>query len=218
MTFPLASARRLRADLAELPPDDADDGTRTRLLQAALALFAEYGYYGTSIRSLGDAAGLSSAALYTFFPSKEHVLAELVRLGHEEHLRRVRLGLLECGNEPEEQLVAMVRAHVMAHADYPMLALVADTELHALSADLAAPALALRAQAEQLVADVVMRGIERGVFAVADPVLAIMAIGGMGVRVAHWFCDGEGYTAEVVADTYAGYALRILGAPERVTG
>jgi hypothetical protein len=39
---------------------------------------------------------------------------------------------------------AIVRAHVRAHAEYPMLAYVANYEAHALSPELVAPALCLR--------------------------------------------------------------------------
>jgi len=203
--------RRLRANRAELPPSPASEGTRGRLLRAALGQFAEYGFAGTSIRDLGEAAGLSSAALYGFFPSKEHVLAEIVRIGHEQHLHVLRSALLDAGNDPAEQMAALVRAHVLVHARYPMLGLVANDEMHALSADMSAPALALRQQAELLTAEVVQRGVLAGRFQVDDPLLAVIAIGSMGLRVAHWFDPGQGYDAEQVADAYAEFASRILG-------
>lgn len=53
--------------------------TRARVLGAALALFTERGYAGTSMRDLADRLGMTKAALYYHFASKEALLRELVR-------------------------------------------------------------------------------------------------------------------------------------------
>ena len=52
--------------------------TRLRILKTASALFAERGFAGTSIRDISDELGLTKAALYYHFASKEEILAELV--------------------------------------------------------------------------------------------------------------------------------------------
>ncbi|MDG4781713.1 TetR family transcriptional regulator [Micromonospora sp. WMMD961] len=56
------------------PPDD----TRTRILRAALDLFAEHGYQRTSLRQIGERLRLTKAAILYHFPAKEHLLAALV--------------------------------------------------------------------------------------------------------------------------------------------
>lgn len=209
--------RRLTAVAVELPEGATPAGTRGRILLAGLRLFAELGFHGTSIRDLGGAAGVNSATLYTHFPSKEHLLAELVVLGHEEMLKRLRGALLESSADPVDRLRALVAAHVSAHTDFPLLALVANAELHALSAELAAPALALRTQAQELALGVVQHGVDAGVFHVPDVWLATAAISAIGVRVASWFGTDQPYDRAQVADTYAEFATRIVGAatPER---
>ncbi|MEU4531792.1 TetR family transcriptional regulator [Micromonospora ureilytica] len=57
--------------------DPADD-TRTRILRAALDLFAEHGYQRTSLRQIGERLRLSKTAILYHFPAKEHLLAALV--------------------------------------------------------------------------------------------------------------------------------------------
>ena len=54
----------------------ASSTTRERIIDAALALFAEQGYRGTSVGEIEAAAGLvpRSGALYKHFPSKEALL------------------------------------------------------------------------------------------------------------------------------------------------
>ncbi|MBI5494452.1 MAG: TetR/AcrR family transcriptional regulator [Deltaproteobacteria bacterium] len=52
--------------------------TRERILDAALDLFAEKGFYGTTMRQIGAAAGITGGALYHHFDSKEAILLTLL--------------------------------------------------------------------------------------------------------------------------------------------
>jgi AcrR family transcriptional regulator len=59
---------------------------RTRVLDAALALFAEHGVSGTSLQMIADAVGITKAAVYHQFRTKEQIVIavterELGRLG-----------------------------------------------------------------------------------------------------------------------------------------
>lgn len=54
------------------------EGTRQRILDAATKLFEQRGFAGTSIRELAVLCGMTKAALYYHFPSKEEVLQALV--------------------------------------------------------------------------------------------------------------------------------------------
>jgi hypothetical protein len=112
-------------------------------------------------------------------------------------------------------MAALVAAHVRLHAEYAMLAVVANNEMHALSRDLVAPALALRTQAEGLLLDLVARGIADGVFETPDAYLAGAAIGGMGMRVAHWYRPGGDRSIDQLCEVYAELALRMLGVRRR---
>ena len=52
--------------------------TRERILQTALALFAERGYAGTSMSDIAGALGLSKAALYRHYESKQAIMGSIV--------------------------------------------------------------------------------------------------------------------------------------------
>ena len=203
--------RRLTAVAVDLPPGVTPAGTRGRILHAALKLFAEYGFFGASIRDIAREVGINSATLYAHYPAKEHILAELIQLGHEELHRRMRQAAADAGPAPADQLAALVRAQVLVHTDYPLLALVANHELHALSPDRAAPALALREEARQLLLDVLDRGAAEGAFHVPEVGLPAIAIGSLGIRVANWFGPDQPYTREQVAHAYVEFALRLVG-------
>ncbi|MER5625719.1 TetR/AcrR family transcriptional regulator [Streptosporangium sp. NPDC002544] len=208
MTIP-TEQRRIAADEVRLPPDVLPEGTKGRILREALRLFAERGFHGASIRDLAEACGIRSATLYAHYPAKEHVLAELIRIGHEDHHGRL---LRAGGTDPVSRLRAVVREHVLAHAEYPLLATVANNELHALSPEMAAPVLSIRAGGRRLLIDILNEGLAQGLFDMPDTFLAMTAISGMGMRVAGWYGTGVPYTPEEVADAYADLALRIAGA------
>jgi AcrR family transcriptional regulator len=206
-----AASRRLAATHTAPLPEAVPSGSRRLILETALRLFAERGYSGTSIRDIATACGLQGPTIYSHYPSKEHVLAELVRIAHDEHLRRVRTALLECQPDPRDQIAAYVRAHVRLHTDFPMLAVVGNTELHMLSPELGEPIFQVRKQSEQTLMEIIQRGLDRGTFKVPHPWLSAAAIGGMGLRVAFWFSPECGIAPDVVADSYTGFALRMLG-------
>jgi AcrR family transcriptional regulator len=209
MTLTNRSVPRILAEQPTLPPEAIRDGTAGRLLSAALTLFAQKGYDGTSIRDIAEAIGMLPGNLYDHFASKEHLLAELVLLGHSEHYRLLRIAVVNADG-PAAQLQAMVRAHVRLHAQYAMLGTVATSEMHALSPELAAPALALRQQSEELLKDVIQRGMAAGLFAPPNPWLAAAAIGGMGIRVSYWYRSDFPLTIDQIADDYAELALRMM--------
>ena len=203
--------RRIATVETVMPEGVTPKGARGRILNAALHQFASQGYGGTSVRDICAEAKVQVTTLYSHFPSKEHVLAEVIRLGNEEHFRLLRNALLESDPEPRKQLRNLVRAHVLSHCEFSMLAVVASSEMHSLSEELATPIIAIRSQSQSLLAEVFKRGIRLGLFDVPDIELACRAIGGMGLRVAFWYEPNCGKSADEVADSYAEFALRIAG-------
>ena len=195
-----------------LPPHLEAEGTRRRILEGAVRLFATQGFHGSSMRELARVVELQASALYVHFPSKEHVLAELVRAGHEAHHRAIRVAMLEAGSEPAAQLSALVRANTRLHATHPHLAIVVNSEMGALSPELAAPGLALRKQSAALLLEVVERGVARGIFAPPDTRVVVAAIGAIGLRVPYWYSPGSEPGVDELAELHVELALRMLGA------
>jgi AcrR family transcriptional regulator len=205
-----SGVERIRdARRAKLPTAGIDASSK-RILEVALRLFAMHGFHATSMRDLAKVLEIQASALYATFPSKDHLLAELVRVGHEYHLASLRAALLGAGGDPVAQLRAVVRANAIVHASYPHLAVVVNDELHALPAELAAPGLALRAQGVALVTEIVARGVAMKRFAVADPKVAIAAIGAMSLRIPYWYKPTE-LAPDALADAQAELAARMLG-------
>jgi AcrR family transcriptional regulator len=192
-------------------PSLAIDATSRRILEAALRMFAMEGFHGTSMRDLAQVLEIQASALYASFPSKGHLLAELVRIGHEHHLAALRAALLASGGDPDDQLRAVVRANAIFHATYPHLAVVVNDELHAVPRELAAAGLSLRGQSVALLTDVVERGVAKKRFRVPDVAVTVAAIGAMSLRIPYWYRPGA-LTIDALADAQVELALRIVGA------
>jgi AcrR family transcriptional regulator len=57
----------------------ADETVRTRLVAAAIGLFARKGYAATTVREIVEAAGVTKPVLYYYFGSKEGIFLEMMR-------------------------------------------------------------------------------------------------------------------------------------------
>jgi AcrR family transcriptional regulator len=78
-----APSRRTGAGAASGPVTEDAPSTRNRILDAALDLFIEHGYDGTSLREVAGALGVTKAAIYYYFASKDDILMALHMRLHE---------------------------------------------------------------------------------------------------------------------------------------
>jgi AcrR family transcriptional regulator len=82
---------------------------RDALVRIAAELFAEQGYRATTVRHIGDAAGVLSGSLYHHFDSKETILDELLSSYLEELLDTYRT-IVKADDDPATTLRELVRA------------------------------------------------------------------------------------------------------------
>jgi AcrR family transcriptional regulator len=183
---------------------------KLRVYEAAIALFGARSYDAVSVRDLANALGMAPGGIYAHVPSKQHLLFELVRLGHEEHRDRLKEALLSAGASPVDQIRALATAHVKVHLEYPALARVTNREVRALSEEHLAMVLRIRSESEHMLLDVIERGTRMEVFDPFHPRLAVLAIAAMGGRAAEWWSPEFETPVDEIAATYAEYALRLL--------
>jgi AcrR family transcriptional regulator len=194
---------------APLLPEQPD--ARTRLARAAVEAFADRGFHGTTTRDISTAAGMSPAALYVHHRSKEELLYELSRLGHERVLEMVRASVAR-SDDPVEQLGTLVEDFVRDHAVVHTGARVINYELAALSAEHLAEIVAIRHDIDLVVRGVIDRGVAAGVFHTPDAHMTALAVLSLGIDVARWFRDEGRWTPDEVAVHYRLLALRMAGA------
>ena len=77
--------------MTDAPRTERGNRTRTKLLEAAEHVFAQFGYSEASIVRITEAAGVAQGTFYLYFASKLEIFEELV----EDLNRRVRHAMTE---------------------------------------------------------------------------------------------------------------------------
>ncbi|MFI6208629.1 TetR/AcrR family transcriptional regulator [Streptomyces sp. NPDC051041] len=190
----------------EVTPDAA-----RRLLVAAVEAFAERGYHATTTRDIAGRAGMSPAALYIHFRTKEELLHRISRIGHDKALGILRTAARGEGSATE-RLADAVSSFVRWHAGRRTTARVVQYELDALGPEARAEIVALRRQVDAEVRGIVEDGVASGEFDVRDVPGTTLAILSLCVDVARWFNVDGPRTPEEVGELYADLVLRMVGA------
>ena len=83
--------------------------TREKLIQQAEVLFAQKGFYGTSINDIASELSISKQGLLHHFPNKEKLYAAVLR-GAAGYLQKELNQALDDSQPPREQILEMVNA------------------------------------------------------------------------------------------------------------
>ncbi|TQM26436.1 TetR family transcriptional regulator [Nocardia bhagyanarayanae] len=187
------------------------DATRARLLEAALAAFADKGFNGTTTRDIAAAAGMSPAAVYVHHKSKEELLYLISRSGHDATLELVQKAAAS-SSDPATALRNVIHDFAVHHARAHTSARIVNYELNSLSPEHRTEIRGIRHRIDQAIRDLVQRGIDAGVFDIPDARIAAVALLSLGIDIARWYRDDGDWSPEDIAAAYAEMALRIVGA------
>ncbi|MGW1540289.1 TetR/AcrR family transcriptional regulator [Streptomyces sp. NPDC002309] len=191
---------------AEVTPEAA-----RRLLIAAVEAFAERGYHATTTRDIAGRAGMSPAALYIHYKTKEELLHRISRIGHERALDILRTAARREGGA-SERLADAVSSFVRWHAGGRTTARVVQYELDSLGPEARAEIVALRRQCDAEVRGIIEDGVAAGEFEVLDVHGTTLAVLSLCIDVARWFSIDGPWTPDEVGALYADLVLRMVGA------
>lgn len=186
------------------------NATRGRLLAAALDSFAHRGFHGTSTRDIARSAGMSPAAVYMHYRTKEELLYSLSFAGHQ-HVLEVVEEAVAMHSGPAEQFREIVEQFTAWHARFHTNARVVQYEMAALSPDHRLEIAGLRRAIEMRVREVVGSGVTRGEFTVRTPNTAALAALSLGIDVARWYREEGTWTPEQIGQQYGELALGMVG-------
>ncbi|QPG44824.1 MULTISPECIES: TetR/AcrR family transcriptional regulator [unclassified Rhodococcus (in: high G+C Gram-positive bacteria)] len=198
-----------RNDLTGIFTEVESDVAR-RLIGSAVESFARRGYHATTTRDISVGAGLSPAALYVHFKSKEEVLFEASRIGHQHVLDAV-VAAAASATEPADRMRAIVDGFVRTHAVHHTVCRVAQYELHALTPEHYRTIAAIRRDTDAVIRAEIENGIAAGVFTVRDVPTTALAILSLGIDVARWYQPGR-IDVDTLAGNYVELVLGMLGA------
>ncbi|KOU54610.1 TetR/AcrR family transcriptional regulator [Streptomyces sp. WM6378] len=198
----------------EKPWGEVTPEAARRLLVAAVEAFAERGYHATTTRDIAGRAGMSPAALYIHYKTKEELLHRISRIGHDKALEILR-SAADGEGSAAERLSAAVRSFVRWHAGHHMTARVVQYELDALGAEHRTEIVELRRQSDAAVRRILNEGVAAGEFDVPDVPGTTLAVLSLCIDVARWFNTEGRRTPDEVGALYAGLVLRMVGAQKK---
>lgn len=91
------------------PKNASGPRTRQAILDAALELFGDRGFFGTSLRDVASAVGVRESAIYNYFPSKEALFEALIAADQDERRERLEAALDEPAGDLREVLERLAR-------------------------------------------------------------------------------------------------------------
>ena len=185
--------------------------TSRLLLLSALDAFLARGFHAATTREIAERAGMSPAAVYVHFASKEELLNELSRIGHQAVLDVVEQALEEASGDPVERVHAFVSAFATWHAENHALARVIQYEFGKLPRPQFRQIVEIRDRFEDLMRDELAGGVAAGAFDVEDLEGTTLAVLSLCIDLARWYHPGEGHSStQVVGDLYAELVIRML--------
>jgi len=188
--------------------DVTPDAAR-RLVIAAVEAFAERGYHATTTRDIAGRAGMSPAALYIHYKTKEELLYQISKVGHERSLAMLAEAR-DTEGTPAERLAAAVRAFVRWHAEYHTTGRIVQYELGALGPEHYREIVALRRQSEDAIRSIIKDGVTAGEFDVPEIPGTTLAVLSLCIDVARWFNPAGRRTPDEVGTLYADLVLRMV--------
>lgn len=185
----------------------------SRELAAALALFADQGYEGTSIRQIAARAGLSVPGLYHHYSAKQSILVSLLEAVMVDLLGRTRQALDEKLDAPaSEQFDAVVECLLRFHMFRRDEAFVASTELRSLTPDNRETYIALRDEQQRMLDDIIVAGAADGSFTTAFPIDASRAVATLCIGVAGWYRPDGVHPPDEIVRRYLSICRNTVGA------
>ena len=181
---------------------------RDQILEEAARLFGRRGYHATSMREIGEAAGMLAGSLYAHISSKEDLLYEIVLRAANRFLDEVTAISAEEAT-PEQRLRRAMRAHVGVVASNVDAAWAFHHEWKALTGERQEGIRRLRRRYERLWDDIV-----RGLPGATDPRFARLLVLSAANWTYTWYRPEGPLSPDEVADRFTDLLLAGLRTKE----
>lgn len=185
------------------------------MIEIAAELFAEKGFRSTTVREIGDAAGVLSGSLYHHFDSKETIIEEILS-SYLDNLLTTYAQIVEVGHDPVTTLRELIVAAFVSLGPHRAAITVIQNERNYLSQF---PRFAYLTEAETTVRGIWVTVIEDGIAAGRfrddlDPVIAYRFLRDSVWVAVRWFDPSGTLTAEQLADQYLRLVMEGLQVPD----
>ncbi len=206
-------APKRRAQGTQPKPPESARGTAKyqRILDAAVIVFAEKGYFASWVADIARQADVADGTVYLYFASKEEILRAAINTAFDAFMRHARTELRGIPS-PVDQLRRLAYLHLEALGGNRSLAVVLQMELRQSTRFLKEFSLNHMVEYFALVRQAIKHGQETGVFRgdLSDKVAANCFFGALDEMVTSWVLSGEDYPLAHAAESVCNVILRGL--------
>jgi len=178
-----------------------------RILEAALAVFAEKGFFVSRISDIADRANVADGTVYLYFKNKDEILATAINTAFDTFMNNARTELEKIAN-PAERLRKLACLHLEALGSNRNAAIVFQMELRQ-STRLSEFSHHHLIEYFTLVRGAIQEGQERGMFRrdMPDKVAANCFFGALDEMVTSWVLSEHDFPLAHAADAIVDILL-----------
>ena len=178
-----------------------------RILDAAVEVIAERGYFSSPVSAIAARAGVADGTVYLYFKSKDEVLRTAIDTTFDHFYRQVE-ERFKTLHDPREQLEYIAQVHLESHAVNRSMAVLMQTEVRQSAKFIEEFSHHHLVKYIQMVREVVRRGQQDGIFRrdVSDGVVAHCMFGAIDELLSSAVFTGRVYDAKATA----GQVLDVL--------
>ena len=179
---------------------------REKILKSAARLFAKNGYEKVSMEEIAAKLKLNKATLYYYFKSKDEIFftIQMQAIGQaNDALEKV----LDSNLGPKEKLREAIKSHVhIVTRDY-ITGTFRQREL-VLPRELMIKVIAARNHFEENFKQIVLEGVEQGIFQENNWKLAVLSILGALNAIPRWYSPRGKLSSEEIGETISAFVIK----------
>lgn len=180
-----------------------------RILDAAIEVISENGYFQARVSEIADRAGVADGTIYLYFKNKEQILMAAIDAAFEAFLQRAQEELRPI-DDPRARLRRLAFLHLDAMGANRPLAAVFQTELRQSAKFLTQFSRRHLIDYFDLIRDIIRQGQTHGLFRrdVSDKIAANCLFGALDEMVTSWVLSEHDYPLAGAADPVVDLFLR----------
>jgi len=171
-----------------------------RILDAAVEVIAERGYFRSPVSAIAKRAGVADGTIYLYFKSKDDVLRTAIDATFDRFYKQVGEAFVTITG-PREQLEYIAELHLESHKANRSMAVLMQTEMRQSAKFIAEFSHHHLVKYIQLVREVVRRGQQQGIFRqdISDGVVAHCMFGAIDELLSSAVFTGRIYDSKETA-------------------
>ena len=183
--------------------------TGPKIKQAALVLFARYGFAAVTMRQIAANVGVQAGAIYNYTPDKQNLLFDLLHGHMVDLLSKWAVELVP--KNPIAALDHFVAFHLDFHIKRPELVFISYMELRNLSEENFNAIVEQRRIYEKIIYNLILSGVVSGDFLVPDPKITSLALIALLTGPVDWFREDGRLTSDELTRQYCILTRQALG-------